>query len=116
MYKRGALLRTFGTIKKIHGTATDFEKFLLQGVKITFNEAWQSHVQILSSMMSWMTKLLELYSDDSDGEDPVEEQSSPQDDVTADDDMSSQSLEEFKAVVRPKSGYSNFYCAFSFLA
>ncbi|CAK9801140.1 hypothetical protein ANTQUA_LOCUS2712 [Anthophora quadrimaculata] len=60
-YKKGVLLRTFGAINRIHQSAVDYEKFFAQGFKDTLNEAWQSHVKILSHLMDWMTKLLELH-------------------------------------------------------
>ncbi|XP_076626100.1 uncharacterized protein LOC143344179 [Colletes latitarsis] len=61
MYKNGVFVRTFGAIGKMHRSATEFEKILINGIKVTFNETWQSHVRIFSSMMEWMNKLLELH-------------------------------------------------------
>lgn len=61
VYKKGIFLRTFGAMKKIHRSAVEFEKFLVQGIKVILNETWQSHVRIFSCMMDWMNKLLELH-------------------------------------------------------
>ncbi|XP_076249193.1 uncharacterized protein LOC143188681 [Calliopsis andreniformis] len=61
VYKKGIFLETFGTISKMHRSAVDFEKYLVNGIKVILNETWQSHVKILSCMMDWMIKLLELY-------------------------------------------------------
>ncbi|XP_012141516.2 uncharacterized protein LOC105661749 [Megachile rotundata] len=61
-YRKGMLMRTFNTINKLHRSIANFEQFLIHGIKDTLNEAWQSHLKVLSSLMEWMTKLLELYS------------------------------------------------------
>ncbi|XP_026666656.1 uncharacterized protein LOC108632842 [Ceratina calcarata] len=60
-YKKGILRRSFGTMKRLHRSAVDFEKFFAMGMKDTFNEAWQGHVNVLTSLMGWMTKLLDLH-------------------------------------------------------
>lgn len=61
-YKRGVLLRTVGTIGRVHQTVSGLEQFLMNGIKFALNETWQSHVRILSCLTDWMTKLFELYS------------------------------------------------------
>lgn len=61
VYKKGIILRTFGSVGKVHRSSVEFEKYLVNGIKLVLNETWQSHVRILSCMMDWMTKLLELH-------------------------------------------------------
>ncbi|XP_054014523.1 uncharacterized protein LOC128895708 [Hylaeus anthracinus] len=61
VYKRGVFMRTFGAIGKMHRSATGLETFLVKGITVALNETWQSHVKILSSMIEWMTKLMELH-------------------------------------------------------
>ncbi|KAG7190819.1 hypothetical protein KM043_006888 [Ampulex compressa] len=61
LYKRGLLLDTMGAIGRMHRTAQDLEKFLINGIKIVLNETWHSHIRILTCITEWMTKLLDLY-------------------------------------------------------
>ncbi|XP_034180934.2 uncharacterized protein LOC117604687 isoform X1 [Osmia lignaria lignaria] len=80
-YRRGILLRTFNAIDKMHRSVSTFEQFLVKGIKDTLNEAWQSHLNVLSSLMKWMNKLLELYSGETVSENG---QSSPNDSLADD--------------------------------
>lgn len=114
-YKKGAMLRTFGAINKMHRSAVDFEKFFAEGMRDTFKEAWQSHVKVLSSLMDWMTKLLELHSGGStSGKEPRSSDTSSSDTSTSqvewnsDEDLDSENMRE-RVVARPKSGYHDLY-------
>ncbi|XP_020719721.1 uncharacterized protein LOC110119488 isoform X2 [Bombus terrestris] len=108
-YKKGAMVRTFGAINKMHRSAVDFEKFFAEGMRDTFKEAWQSHVKVLSSLMDWMTKLLELHSGGStSGKEPRSSDTSSSDTSTSqvewnsDEDLDSENMRE-RVVARPKS-------------
>ncbi|KOX81015.1 hypothetical protein WN51_05702, partial [Melipona quadrifasciata] len=105
-YKKGALVRTFGAINKMHHSAIDFEKFFAEGMKDTLTEAWQSHVRILSSLMDWMTKLLELHSGGSfSGKEPSSsEASTSQVEWNSDENSNSENTQELMArATRPRS-------------
>lgn len=109
------MVRTFGAINKMHRSAVDFEKFFAEGMRDTFKEAWQSHVKVLSSLMDWMTKLLELHSGgSSSGKEPRSSDTSSSDTSTSqvewnsDEDLDSENIRE-RVVARPKSGYHDLY-------
>ncbi|CAD1471457.1 unnamed protein product [Heterotrigona itama] len=102
LYKRGALARTFGAINKMHHSAIDFEKFFAEGMKDTLKEAWQSHVRILSSLMDWMTRLLELHNGGSfSGKEPSSSDTS-QAEWNSDENSDSENMQELVAT-RPRS-------------
>ncbi|XP_043520294.1 uncharacterized protein LOC122534065 isoform X1 [Frieseomelitta varia] len=106
LYKRGALVRTFGAINKMHHSAIDFEKFFAEGMKDTLTEAWQSHVRILSSLMDWMTKLLELHNGGSfSGKEPSSsDTSTSQVEWNSDENSNSENMQELVArATRPRS-------------
>lgn len=103
-YKKGALLRTFRTINKLHRSAIDFEKFFAQGMKETLKETWQSHVNVLTHLMDWMTKLLELYSGENGHEPSSSEKSTSQ--VEWNSYENSENMQEF--ATRSRTGYFNF--------
>lgn len=103
LYKKGALLRTFRTINKLHQSAIDFEKFFAQGMKETLKETWQSHVNVLTHLMDWMTKLLELYSGENfNGHEPNSvDKSTSQIEWNSEED--SENMQEF--ATRSRTGY-----------
>lgn len=103
-YKKGALLRTFRTINKLHRSAIDFEKFFAQGMKETLKQTWQSHVNVLTHLMDWMTKLLELYSGENGHEPSSSEKSTSQ--VEWNSYENSENTQEF--ATRSRTGYFNF--------
>lgn len=111
LYKKGALARTFGAIRKMHHSAVDFEKFFAEGMKNTLTEAWQSHVRILSSLMDWMTKLLELHNGGRfSGKEPSSsDTSTSQVEWNSDENSNSESMQELvaRATTRPRSGSYN---------
>ena len=112
LYKKGALARTFGAINKVHHSAIDFEKFFAEGMKDTLTEAWQSHVRILSSLMDWMTKLLELHNGGRfSGKEPSSsDTSTSQVEWNSDESSNSESMQELVArATRPRSGHYNLY-------
>lgn len=110
LYKKGALARTFGAINKMHHSAIDFEKFFAEGMKDTLKEAWQSHLRILSSLMDWMTKLLELHNGGSfSGKEPSSsDTSTSQVEWNSDENSNSENMQELVAT-RPRSGYYHLY-------
>ncbi|KAI4490156.1 hypothetical protein M0804_004338 [Polistes exclamans] len=57
LYKRGLLLKIFDAIDKIHRTTIEFEKIIVNGIKMAMNENWQGHLRILSCISDWMSKL-----------------------------------------------------------
>ncbi|OAD61609.1 hypothetical protein WN48_00760, partial [Eufriesea mexicana] len=95
-FEKGVLLRTFGTMNKLHRFAIDLEKFFAQGMKDTLMEAWQSHVKVLSCLMDWMTKLLELHMGESfSGKEPSSsDTSTSQVEWNSDEDSNSENMQE----------------------
>ncbi|KAK1130867.1 hypothetical protein K0M31_017171 [Melipona bicolor] len=92
----------------MHHSAIDFEKFFAEGMKDTLTEAWQSHVRILSSLMDWMTKLLELHNGGSfSGKEPSSsDASTSQVEWNSDENSNSENTQELVArATRPRSGY-----------
>lgn len=68
LYKKGVLKKTMFAIGNFHRSMLAMEKFLVQDIRNSFKESWQT--QILVCLSKWMTKLLELFGcanlDDSD--------------------------------------------------
>ncbi|XP_011878682.1 PREDICTED: uncharacterized protein LOC105567985 isoform X2 [Vollenhovia emeryi] len=61
MYKNGVLRNTMVAVGNFHRSALEIQKFLIRGIKSSFEESWQSHLNILACLSEWMTKLLELF-------------------------------------------------------
>lgn len=67
LYKKGVLKETMFAIGNFHRSMLAIEKFIVQDIRNSFKESWQT--QILVCLFKWMTNLLELLypnSDDSD--------------------------------------------------
>lgn len=93
----------------MHQSVSTFEQFLVKGIKDTLNEAWQSHLNVLSSLMKWMNKLLELYS----GETVSENGQGSSNDSLADDQWNgdkssiSEDSSEYSIATRSRPGWYN---------
>lgn len=60
-YKNGILKNTMLTIRNVHRSALEIQKFLIRGIRSSFNESWESHYKILYCLSEWMKKLLRLF-------------------------------------------------------
>ncbi|XP_076761884.1 uncharacterized protein LOC143429916 [Xylocopa sonorina] len=95
VYRKGLLLKTMDAINRVHRSTIDFENFFAEGMKDTLKQAWQGHVKLLSSLMDWMSKLLELHvgqSSSGKGQSSSDASASLVDYV--DEDSNSESLQE----------------------
>ncbi|KAL0130121.1 hypothetical protein PUN28_002011 [Cardiocondyla obscurior] len=60
IYRDGILRETVFTFEKFHRSALKVQQFLIRGIKNSFKESWQSHLEALDCLSQWMTKLFEL--------------------------------------------------------
>ncbi|XP_039314314.1 uncharacterized protein LOC105194864 isoform X2 [Solenopsis invicta] len=61
IYKNGVLKKTMLAIENIHHSALEIQKYLIRGIRSSFEESWKSHFKILVCLSEWMQKLLELF-------------------------------------------------------
>jgi uncharacterized protein (DUF1697 family) len=61
MYKNGLLRKTMLAVGNIHHSALEMQKYLVRGIRSSFEESWKNHFQILVCLSEWMQKLLELF-------------------------------------------------------
>jgi len=61
IYKNGVLRETMLAVGNFHRFALEMQKFLIHGIRSSFEESWQNHFKILSCLSEWMMKLLELF-------------------------------------------------------
>ncbi|CAL7938784.1 unnamed protein product [Xylocopa violacea] len=96
VYKKGLLLKTMDAISRVHRSTTNFETFFAEGMKDTLKEAWKGHVKLLSSLMDWMNKLLELHVGQSSSEkgQSSSDASASLADSSVDEDSNSESLQQ----------------------